>query len=1735
MTIAPDSSTACLSLAWRLYEQGDLNGAILAATQAGQDPRDAQPYLDSRYALIWFLMESGSITDAQSIAMHALEIAPNAAVLRWHLGMLCSKKGELAAAADNLYRAVSLDSSLDEAAALLAWVLHDQGKLLEATIWARRALALRASPERHAQLGWLLLSQSDSAAAIPHFQESLAGAPQTVTTRVHLARALVEQHRQRDALEVLQQGLAHTPVSQPLLLATARLHVQLHDILKASEVLASVLSHDPTCAEAWYLSGLVENLADRFDVAALHLARALDLDDSLADGAYQLALHLRTHQRFEEAMTRVTAALRGHPENIALREMHAQLLMDLGDAPAARRNIHALLSREPRNARHWLMLAHALQQCQRRPSANIAVRRALRLSPDHADAWSLAAWLALEDNRLADARSCIGELVRLAPDKQSTHIQAAFTLAACGELIAAARHAETAIDLQPKSAEAWRAFGTVRQRQGHLLEAEDSLIHALSLNPQPPTHCLRQLGWIQRPASRFAQAVVLFQQATAIAPDDPAALYELAETHALAGHANEALCMLEPLLTHRRSWPQALLLKATLLRDVGTPEERSQAVRLCARLLREHTCIEPASAVLMGMAALGDEEARRELRLLARPERLHCYQTNLEIAQAKESQAVFCGLAKLACHDFPDDLRIGTSALYAHSLDARTTDPELALSIRSWSRRLSMQAGLHKAANEPGLRNTTRLRIAYVAAHFHHSLLMPVLASHASHDVDIFLYCDISEDRLGHLAQRIILQPLRGQNLAISMRANRIDVAIDTVGVGAFLGQDSVLLQFAQRVAPVQCAWLGSWAGSGGIFDYVIADTQALPPSSDPLYEEGIIRLPDGQWCWEPPRYAPQVGPAPCLSRQHVTLGCAVRAFRISPDALRIWSRLLVRLPDAHLVLLGEHGLNRSFRAEMEAALKQAGVAASRVSFRPQRSYADYLEAYGDIDIALDSFPANGGLCLLDALWMGVPVVTLAGTWLGERQGLSILASVGHPQGGATDEEEYVSIVCSLASAPEALAEIRRRLRQQVSLSALTQGDRVATSIEAACQRLKQHAVDIARAPSPKERIRAVARRQLEIWFDKGGQLDFLPCVPHQPDVSVVVVLFKQAGLARQTLSALADQTGVCFETIVVDNASGDETERLTQRLHGVRLECNVENIGFLRAANQGATLARGRHILFLNSDAILHEGALSHAVRRLDDDASIGAVGGRIVLADGSLQEAGCIAYRTGSTAGYGRGRDPKASEFCFTRDVDFCSGAFLMIRHALWQQLGGFDDAYAPAYYEDTDLCLRVQDAGYRVVYDPSIWLTHFEWGSAESSQQAIDLMVENCTRFVTRHRPRLAQRPDPQQANPCNDRWLAHRKTRILIIDNAVPHMALGGGLPRARLILQALAGNDVTLFPLWATDDDWREVYASIPQSIEVILGVGAAGLEAFLAERPDVYDFLMVSRPPNMAFVNTLWTRKPELFRGMRLVYDAEAVFAMREIGHAAIQGRPLSHKTAQRMLSEELALTERAEVVLSVSSNETRLFQAAGARKVCLLSHSMVTRTDTPGWRERKNLLFIGALHPDTPNEDGLLWFCTQVLPQLKSRHGLTLLLDVVGECFSKKVAALASQHIRLCGRVAELAEYYDTHRIFVAPTRYAAGVPAKVIEAACNGIPVVATQLLVNQLGWRSGQEMLAADEAHAFSDALAALYCDEKLWKDLQTRMQERTQQEYAPEPFHRTLHSIFTNPLPQTEPRW
>lgn len=342
-------------------------------------------------------------------------------------------------------------------------------------------------------------------------------------------------------------------------------------------------------------------------------------------------------------------------------------------------------------------------------------------------------------------------------------------------------------------------------------------------------------------------------------------------------------------------------------------------------------------------------------------------------------------------------------------------------------------------------------------------------------------------------------------------------------------------------------------------------------------------------------------------------------------------------------------------------------------------------------------------------------------------------------------------------------------------------------------------------------------------------------------------------------------------------------------------------------------------------------------------------------------------------------------------------------------------------------------------------------------------------------------------------------------------------------RARLMLQALQDWPVTLFPLWSFDDDWAQVHGSIPDTVEVMLGLGMAGLEAFLERRRGLYDVLWISRPPNLQALAPLRARRPELFAGMRLIYDSEALFALREIGELAVKGRPLTPAQAQARLDAELALAQDLSQVVVVSQRDAQPFRERG-HPVSILSHAMPVRRSVPGPKRRAGLVFVGALHPDTPNEDGLLWFVEQVLPRLRARPGGAPVLEVVGECRSPRIAALASAEVRVLGAQADLRPCYDRARVFIAPVRFAGGVPVKVIEAAAQGIPVVASAILQRQLGWQDGRDIQGARDAEAFARAIAHLLDDDAHWQAQQAAAWARCEADYHPDDFARQVHRLL-----------
>jgi GT2 family glycosyltransferase len=669
-------------------------------------------------------------------------------------------------------------------------------------------------------------------------------------------------------------------------------------------------------------------------------------------------------------------------------------------------------------------------------------------------------------------------------------------------------------------------------------------------------------------------------------------------------------------------------------------------------------------------------------------------------------------------------------------------------------------------------------------------------------------------------------------------------------------------------------------------------------------------------------------------------------------------------------------------------------------------------------------------------------------------------------------------------------------------------------------------------SPPDKEAIRAAAREELLRFLDEGLALS-LPCAAEGavPEVSVIIVLHNQAGLTLECLRALSRCRDLFLQTIIVDNASTDETHQLLERVAGACLIRNDRNLHFLRAVNQAAELATGKHLLLLNNDAMPEPDALSRAIRRLESAPDIGAVGGKILLYDGLLQEAGSLIWRDGSCLGYGRGMAPDDAPYQFVRSVDYCSGAFLLTPRMLFEQLGRLDEGFAPAYYEETDYCVRLLEAGYRILYDPTVVVRHFEFASSTSSDAAFELQKRNQRRFVEKHEDFLAGQwfPAPEAILPARQRLKPSQK-RILVIDDRVPHAHLGSGYPRAQLILRLLAEqcHAVTLYPLQFPEDDWAAVYRSVPDTVEVMLKLGTAGLKDFLASRRGYYDTVLVSRPHNMQFLKTLLGSTPGLLGegpGIlpRLIYDAEALFACRERIKAELAGNPIPLHLHAAQLRGELALALGADAVFSVSEAEARHFRDAGYPEVIVLGHSLATQPTHSSFAERSRFLFVGAMHEeDSPNVDSLHWFVGRVWPLLRRRLGAAAELDIVGLCKAESVLRLQGNGIHVHGAVDSLDRYFEQARVFIVPTRYAAGVPHKAHEAASRGVPLVVTPLIAEQLAWE--QEIPSGATPETFAEQCIALFSDEAVWTEQREKVLALVERDCSPEAFRAGLHSAL-----------
>jgi protein O-GlcNAc transferase len=529
--------------------------------------------------------------------------------------------------------------------------------------------------------------------------------------------------------------------------------------------------------------------------------------------------------------------------------------------------------------------------------------------------------------------------------------------------------------------------------------------------------------------------------------------------HHQAGRLAEAERIYRQVLAQQPNHADVLHLLGTL---VGQNGESEQAVKL----LRQAIAIHPASAFYYGslgnvLEDLGQlDEAISALRT--------AIQLKPDLAEAHNNLGNLlrnAGRVDEAVESFRQAIRLRPDKTSSHSnllavlhyhpdYDAAMIQAEHARWNQRHAEPLKTQIKPHNNDRDPG----RRLKVGYVSADFcRHPVglfMVPLLAHHDRGCVEVFCYSGVRapDEITVKLRQSAHVwrdaAELSDEQLAAQIRDDRIDILVDL----SLHTAGNRLLVFARKPAPVQVTWLG-YPGTTGLtaMDYRLTDPQLDPPGENEWYSEKSVRLPRTFWCYEPIQPTLQVNSLPAAEAGHVTFGSLNNFAKVTSAALDLWAGILSAVGRSRLAI---HSPPGAHRAGLIERFRRLGIDPSRLEFLARTSLLDYLQQYHRIDVALDPFPCGGGTTTCDALWMGVPTVTLRGRTAVGRMGVSILSNVGLHDWIAETPEQYVSIAVRMAGDLTKLAELRSELRKKMERSPLMNAKLFAADMEGAYRQM---------------------------------------------------------------------------------------------------------------------------------------------------------------------------------------------------------------------------------------------------------------------------------------------------------------------------------------------------------------------------------------------------------------------------------------------------------------------------------------------------------------------------------------------------------------------------------------------------------------------------------------------------------------------------------------------------------
>lgn len=628
------------------------------------------------------------------------------------------------------------------------------------------------------------------------------------------------------------------------------------------------------------------------------------------------------------------------------------------------------------------------------------------------------------------------------------------------------------------------------------------------------------------------------------------------------------------------------------------------------------------------------------------------------------------------------------------------------------------------------------------------------------------------------------------------------------------------------------------------------------------------------------------------------------------------------------------------------------------------------------------------------------------------------------------------------------------------------------------------------------------------------------------PAASIVIPVFNQVEHTLRCLFALSKVPAQTpFEVIVVDDGSSDGTPARLAGIQGLRYHQRDTNGGFIAACNDGARMARGDLLVFLNNDTVPQPGWLDALVGTFSDEPNTGLAGAQLRYPDGRLQEAGGVVFSDGSGWNYGRHESADDPRFAYLREADYVSGAAIAIPRGLFQEVGGFDDHYAPAYYEDTDLAFKVRGAGRKVVYQPRAVVVHEEGATAgtDTTTGAKAYQVRNRERFAQRH---AAVLKDHAEANTVPAPATVHRRQRqVLIIDALTPTPDHDSGSLRLVNLMHLLREEGAHVVFLPANRAHAGHYTEQLQQlGVETWHAPHAARPPAWLREHGPRFDTVMLCRHYVASeFLPLVRRHAPQA----RVVFDTVDLHYLREQRGAELAGDAALARAAARTQQLELGVISRSDVTAVVSPMERDLLvKDAPQAQVEVLSNLHQLAGSGLPFAQRRDLLFVGGFrHP--PNVDAVRWFVEQVFPRIRDAAP-DIRLHCIGGHVPPAVQALSSHDgVSIHGHVPDIDPYLEGCRVALAPLRFGAGVKGKVNLSMAHGQPVVATPTAVEGMHLRDGHDVLVAESADDFADAVLRLYRDESVWQALAEHGRENVRAHFSLDAARDTVRRVFLDP--------